>query len=115
MKRLLLLSIAFISLWHGISHANDNHMITIKNLSPAKLTITVKNDPHDPTVVIIPGNDTGSVLVDKTKLKVHIEANYNGTILKTNVKRKRDTENYWETRIQHGIISSIEICKRESR
>ena len=114
-QSLLLSSIAYIGVWCSIAYASDAKMITIKNLSPAKLTITVKSDTHDPTVVVIPGNDTGSVLVNKAKLTVHIEANYNGTIFKTNVKRKRDTENYWEIRIQHGIISYIGIGKRESR
>jgi hypothetical protein len=113
-QSLLLLSIVF-GFWYGSSYASDTSMITIKNLSPAKLTITVKNDPENPTKVIIPGNDTGAVLVDQTKLRVHVEANYNGTILKTNLKRKRDTENYWEIRIRKAIIGGIEISKRDSR
>jgi|GEM_PF-2277939 hypothetical protein len=96
-------------------HVRYGHTITIKNLSPAKLTITVKNDPDNPTQVVIAGNDTGAVLVSKTKLRVHIEANYNGKILKTNFKRRHDTENYWEISIRKAIIGGIQLIKRDSR
>ena len=89
--------------------------ITIKNLSPAKLTITVNNDPDNPTIVVIPGNDTGSVLVCEPRLNVHIEANANGKIKKTNVRRKKDNENYWELSLRKAIIGGIQIIKRESK
>lgn len=91
------------------------HEITIKNLSPAKLTITVNNDPDNPTIVVIPGNDTGSVLVSEPKQYVHIEANADGKILKTNFKRKKNTENYWELSIRKAIIGGIQLIKRDSR
>lgn len=94
---------------------NYGRHITIKNLSPAKLTITVLNDPENPTRVIIAGNDTGSILVNEPKLNVHIEANNDGKILKTNFKRKNNTENYWEISIRKAIISGITLFKRDSR
>lgn len=108
-------SLVFLTLSYGIALATDTNMITIKNLSPAKLTITVKNDPDKPTMVVIPGNDTGSVLVNKPRLQVHIEANYDGKILKTNFKRRHDTENYWEIKIRKAIIGGIQLLKRDSR
>lgn len=94
---------------------NYGREITIKNLSPAQLTITVKNDPKNPTVVIIPGNDTGSILVSEPKLYVHIEANVDGKIMKTNFKRKKNTENYWEISIRKSIIGGIQLISRESK
>jgi hypothetical protein len=97
---------------HAMNHES---IITIKNLSPAKLTITVKNDPDNPTQVIIPGNDTGSIIVLKPKLNVHVKANYDGKILKTNLRRKKESENYWEITIRKTIIGGIEIIKREHR
>jgi hypothetical protein len=89
--------------------------ITIKNLSPAKLTITVKNDPDNPTQIVIPGNDTGSIVVNEPRLQVHIEANYDGKILKTNFKRSKNSENYWEIKIRKAIIGGIQLLTRESR
>lgn len=110
---LLILAIACYSTF--LVFATDYHTITIKNLSPAQLTITAKNDPDNPTKVIIEGNDTGSILVSKPKLNVHIEANYDGRILKTNFKRKNDHENYWEISIRKAIIGGIQLLRRESK
>lgn len=98
-----------------LADLKDHYTITIKNLSPAKLTVTAKNDPDIPTQVIIPGNDTGSILVGEPKLNVHIEANYDGRILKTNFKRKKNSENYWEISIRKAIIGGIQLLKRESK
>jgi hypothetical protein len=89
--------------------------INIYNNSDYELTVIVNNERHKPTEIRIPSHGTMPILVLTYKKNVNITANVDGKLMKNNVRRRMNSENYWEVTITKTFAGGIRITKRERR